>query len=250
MNWEVLANYGDLSDHAAALLLKTIREDPSAVLGLPTGGTPEGMYRRIVANCSREYHCFQGVTTFNLDEYVGIAPDHPASYSAYMRRNLFDHVDIDPVNVHLPDAAVARDSEDRAQALERSCRQYEDAIRAAGGLEVTFLGLGGNGHIGFNEPGASFDSRTHLVTLTDSTRRANARYFADGRVPEQAITMGIATILESRRIVLLASGPTKVEAVKRLRTSLVDPAFPASALHSHANVTVLVDEIAYGTARV
>jgi glucosamine-6-phosphate deaminase len=248
MKWEVFPDHDSLSDRAASLLLSHIREHPSAVLGLPTGGTPEGMYRRVVANCSREYHCFAGVTTFNLDEYVGIPRDHPASYYTYMRTHLFDHVDLNPAHIHLPDAASALASEDRAAALQRACREYEEAIKAAGGLEVTFLGLGGNGHIGFNEPGAPFDSRTHVVTLADSTRRANARYFPDGRVPEQAITMGIATILESKRIIVLASGPTKVEAVRRLRAGVVEESFPASALHLHPSVTMLVDEVANGSA--
>ncbi|HVT03962.1 MAG TPA: glucosamine-6-phosphate deaminase, partial [Thermoanaerobaculia bacterium] len=175
-----------------------------------------------------------------------IPREHPASYYSYMKSHLFAHVDIDPRNVHLPDATAGSDSDDLSVRLEQSCLAYEAAIRKARGLELTFLGLGSNGHIGFNEPGASFDSRTHVVQLAESTRRANARYFRDGVVPEKAITMGIRTILESRRIVLLASGQTKREAVKRLRAGRIDESFPASALHTHGDVTVLVDQAAAG----
>lgn len=242
MKWEILTSYDELSDRAAAILLTFIRQNPAAVLGLPTGRTPEGMYGRVVASCSREYHCFQNVRTFNLDEYVGIPREHPASYYSYMAGHLFDKVDIDHRNVHLPDGSIGSMIEGEASMrLEESCRQYEASLVRVGGLDLTFLGLGGNGHIGFNEPGDAFDSRTHVVELADSTRKANARYFPDGIVPERAITMGIGTILESRRIVLLASGSAKREAVRRLRSGQVDNSFPASSLHGHSDVTVLLD---------
>jgi len=151
-----------------------------------------------------------------------------------MKANLFDHVDIDPKNAHIPDG-TARD-------LAAECARYEREIRDAGGLHLTFLGLGRNGHIGFNEPGTPFDVRTHAIELTESTRAANAGLFPDGNVPTRAITMGIGTILESRAIVLLASGASKREAVARLRSGEIDVDFPASALWRHANVRVLTDE--------
>ncbi|MEO8380675.1 MAG: glucosamine-6-phosphate deaminase [Acidobacteriota bacterium] len=231
MNWQSFDSADALSAHAASLLLQAIRESPRAVLGLPTGRTPIGMYQRVVRECSREYHCFRNVTTFNLDEYAGVAAGHPGSYASYMREHLFDHVDLDPRNTHIPNGHAAD--------LEAECRRYESELREAGGLDLTFLGLGRNGHIGFNEPGTSFDSRTRVVELTQSTRHANADLFPDGQVPSHALTMGIATILESRRIVLLAAGSGKEEAIARLRTGEVSETFPASALRKHGDVTVL-----------
>ena len=231
MIWESFASYDALSARAASIFLAAIRENPRVVLGLPTGRTPLGMYERVVAECSREYHCFRDVVTFNLDEYAGISCDHPGSYCAFMKHVLFDHVDIDPLNTHIPDGA-ARD-------LDAECTGYENAIQNAGGLDLTFLGLGSNGHIAFNEPGTPWTSRTRVVELTESTRAANAAVF-EGEVPTRAITMGISTILSSRRIVLLASGEKKKTAIERLRGGEQSEDFPASALWTHADVTVLV----------
>ena len=231
MKWESFADAEAMSARAAQLLLGAIRENPGLVLGLPTGRTPIGMYDRVVRECERQYHCFSGVTTFNLDEYVGIPRDHPGSYFTFMRQHLHAHVDIEPRNAHLPNG--------NAPDLTAECARYEQEIRSAGGLELTFLGLGRNGHIGFNEPGTPFDSQTRVVELTESTRHANAALFPDGHVPTQAITMGIATILQSDRIVLLVAGEGKQEAVERLRSGVRDEAFPASALWLHNDVTVL-----------
>ena len=228
MNWETVADYAALSQRAAEMLLAGIRRDPRLVLGLPTGRTPVGMYERVVAECAREYHCFRDVTTFNLDEYVGPSRE----YFTFMKRNLFDHIDIDPANAHIPDGA--------APDLEAECARYERAIAAAGGLGLTFLGLGGNGHIAFNEPGTPWSSRTRVVELAESTRAANAALFPGEPVPTRAITMGIATILASRRIVLLASGERKRAAMEKLRSRVQSEEFPASALWTHADVTVLV----------
>ena len=220
MNWETVADYGALSQRAAEILLEAIRDDPKIVLGLPTGRTPVGMYERVVAECAREYHCFREVTTFNLDEYVGSSRE----YFHFMKRTLFDHVDIDPANTHIPDGA--------APDLDAECARYERAIAAAGGLGLTFLGLGGNGHIAFNEPGTPFASRTRVVALSAETRAAN-------QTPAtHAITMGIGTILESRAIVLLA-GANKRAAIERLRGGEVSEEFPASALWQHVDVRVV-----------
>lgn len=227
MRWEPFESQDALSARAAELLLSGIRENPKIVLGLPTGRSPIGMYHRVVQECSREYHCFRDVTTFNLDEYCGVAREHPGSYYAFMKQHLFDHVDIDPRNAHIPNGT------------KPNPEAYEEELRRAGGLDLTFLGLGRNGHIGFNEPGTPFDSRTRVVELTQSTRHANADLFPDGHVPTHAITMGIGTILESRRIVLLVSGSGKEEALARLRSGEVTEEFPASALWKHADVTVL-----------
>lgn len=234
MEWEQFESDELLSEAAAEIFLAAIRNNPRIVLGLPTGRSPVGMYRRIVRECAREYHCFKNVTTFNLDEYVGVAPDHPASYHTYMRHHLFKHVDVDPENVHIPHG----DSDDPAAEAQR----YERELSDAGGLGLTFLGLGRNGHIGFNEPGSSFDARTRVVELTPSTRKANAEFFSDGEVPTHAITMGIGTILESQSIVLIAAGQGKQDAIATLRSGELDETFPASALWKHPNVRVLVSE--------
>ncbi|HEV7766603.1 MAG TPA: glucosamine-6-phosphate deaminase [Thermoanaerobaculia bacterium] len=231
MQWETFEPRDALSEHAAGILLDAIRENPRVVLGLPTGRTPIGMYERVVRECTREYHCFTDVTTFNLDEYVGVPREHPGSYRTYMKQHLFDHVDLDPTNAHLPNGM--------AEDCDAECARYEREIRDAGGLQLTFLGLGRNGHIGFNEPGTPFDARTRVVALTESTRKANAEFFHNGDVPTHAITMGIGTILESRRIVLLVAGHEKEAALERLRGGIVGEDFPASALWTHPNVRVL-----------
>ena len=230
MKWENFPDYESLSARAAELFLDAIRRDPHAVLGLPTGRTPIGMYQRVIAECSREYHCFRDVTTFNLDEYAGIARDHPGSYCSFMKQQLFDHVDIDPRHAHIPDGT--------APDLAAECARYEDAIRKASGLGITFLGLGSNGHIAFNEPGTPFDARTRVVTLTESTRAANAAVFG-ADVPTHAITIGIGTIMDSAAVVLLATGTNKRAAIDRLRSGEVSIDFPASALWRHEDVTVL-----------
>ncbi|HYS53797.1 MAG TPA: glucosamine-6-phosphate deaminase [Thermoanaerobaculia bacterium] len=237
MNWETFQHYDALSEGAARIFLDAIRADPKVALGLPTGNTPLGMYARIVADCSREYRCFRDVVVFNLDEYVGIPRDHPGSYFTFMQRHLFGHVDIEAANTHIPNGM--------APDLKVECARYERSIASAGGLAITFLGLGSNGHIAFNEPGTPFDSRTHVVNLSESTRRANAAFFVDQPVPTHAITMGIATILDSRQIVLMASGAKKRDAITRLRSGTQGRDFPASALWTHPNVHVLVDEAAW-----
>ncbi len=232
MIWELFDSYDLLATRAADILLTFISDHPRAVLGLPTGRSPLGMYERVVSRCKREYHCFREVTTFNLDEYVGIPPTHPGSYCTYMKQHLFDHVDADPDRTKIPDGMAAN--------LDAECRRYERAIRDAGGLDLTFLGLGRNGHIGFNEPGTPFESRTRVVELTESTRGANAPYFANEEVPARAITMGIGTILDSEQIVLIAAGAGKADAIERLKAGEQDVSFPASALWRHPDVLVLV----------
>jgi glucosamine-6-phosphate deaminase len=230
LTWESFESYPSLAARAAEIFLAAIRREPQTVLGLPTGRTPVGMYERVVAECAHRNHCFRGATTFNLDEYVGIPSGHPGSYCTFMKRHLFDHVDLDPGRTHLPRGD--------APDLEAECARYEEEIHAAGGLGLTFLGLGANGHIAFNEPGTPFDSRTHIAVLDESTRGANADLFA-GKVPTHAITIGIGTILDSAAIVLLASGANKQEAMERFRSREIDIDFPASALWLHENVTVL-----------
>jgi glucosamine-6-phosphate deaminase len=234
MKWRTFDRADALSEEAARMFLKAIESNPRIVLGLPTGRSPIGMYERVVSQCGREYRCFRDVTTFNLDEYAGVPREHPGSYWSYMKQHLFDHVDLDPKNTHIPDGLAAD--------LDAECARYEQALHDAGGLDLTFLGLGRNGHIGFNEPGTPFDSRARIVELTPSTRAANAEFFPEGEVPARAITMGIGTILSSRAIVLIVSGRGKVDAIERLRAHRIGKEFPASALWNHPKVTVLAHQ--------
>jgi glucosamine-6-phosphate deaminase len=230
---EVLSDYAALSERAAGLVAELVRRQPDAVLGLPTGATPEGMY----AALARSGVSFARARTFNLDEYLGLPPDHPQSYRTWIREHFLRFVDLPPEAAHVPDGAAADP--------DAECERYEAAIRRAGGLDLVILGLGVNGHIGFNEPGTPWDSRTHRVVLSEATRRHNARFFrSPEEVPREAITMGIATILEARRVLLLASGRRKAEIVRRVLTEPPSPAVPATALHSHPRVTVLLDRAA------
>lgn len=249
MKWLLVEDAEELALTSAKRLLSSLQTHPSIVLGLPTGRTPEGMYRRIAEQCASEYHCFRQATTFNLDEYVGVPGSHPGSYCSYMHRHLFDHVDLDPARIHIPDGLASSFlrshpelSVDEALAME--CEQYEGNIARAGSLNLTFLGLGTNGHIGFNEPGTSFFSRTRMVELSEATRTANAEFFSGQAVPRRAITIGIATILESTSIVLLASGERKAEILRRFATEPGSESLPASALRHHPDVTIIADRAA------
>jgi glucosamine-6-phosphate deaminase len=217
----------------AHLIAATIRARPTTVLGLATGNSPEVVYAELVRLHREEGLSFAGVTTFNLDEYVGIGPDHPGSYRAYMQTHLFDHVDVVPARTHVPDGVAAD--------LDAAAAGYEADLRAAGGIDLQLLGIGRNGHIGFNEPGADPAGRTGIVRLHPSTLAANAAVFPGGHVPERALTMGIGTILESRAIVVLATGPLKADAVKMALTGPVTPACPASLLGRHPSVTWHLD---------
>ncbi|OCA91706.1 glucosamine-6-phosphate deaminase [Pseudobacillus wudalianchiensis] len=228
-------DYKELSETAARLILEKVRANPQLVLGLATGGTPEGMYEQLVTDHRTAGTSYQQITTFNLDEYAGLPREDRNSYYTYMRQQLFDHIDIPEENVHLPNG----ETED----LQAECRHYEQLIKEAGDVDLQILGIGGNGHIGFNEPGTSFDSVTHVVTLDESTREANARYFSSlDEVPTHAVTMGIQTIMRAKEIVLLVSGESKADAIVRLLTEEANESFPASALLTHPNVTLIVDE--------
>jgi glucosamine-6-phosphate deaminase len=217
---------------------RAIAANPRLVLGLPTGRTPIPLYRQLVERHRQRSLDCSGVTTFNLDEFLGIAGSDPRSYCTFMHRHLFDHINVPPRRVHFLNGL--------ARNIEAECRRYEMAIRRAGGIDLQLLGLGGNGHIGFNEPGDSLVARTHLVTLTPATRRANAALFG-GRpraVPRQALSMGMATILKARRIVLLATGSAKARAVSRALDGPLTTRMPASFLQLHPNVEVWVDRAA------
>ncbi len=229
----VLSDYEAMSAAAAHVVASKLRENPRAVFMIPTGTTPLGMYRGLVVRHEREGLSFAGATFFNLDEYLGLAPDHPASYHVYMQENFYGLVDVDPELVHVPEGS-ARDP-------EAECERYEEAIRAAGGVDLCVLGIGRNGHIGFNEPGASFDSRTRVVTLAESTRRVNATDFEGERAPERAISVGMRTISDSGEVLLLASGANKAQAVAAAVGGEVSERVPASALRLHPNVSLLLD---------
>lgn len=226
--------YDDLSRIAASIVAETIGRGPCS-LGLPTGRTPLGLYQELV----RRQSDWSGVRAFNLDEYLGLPPGHPASFRTYMCRNLMDLL-------HSPPAWDIPDGSTRDP--EGECQRYEAAIAAAGGLDLVVLGLGRNGHIGFNEPGSPFDSRTRVTRLSESTRQANRPNFPPGEeVPTYAITMGIGTILGARRILLLASGRDKAEALNRSLLGPVARDVPASALQRHPRVIVLADAEACGS---
>ncbi len=205
------------------------------VLGLATGGTPVGLYRQWIEYFRSGDISFQSVTTFNLDEYVGLPTSDPRSYHAYMREHLFDHIDIALENTHLPDGC--------ADDLNEAAANYEWQIEEAGGIDYQILGIGSDGHIGFNEIGSSLASRTRVKTLTRQTRIDNARYFDSlDQVPTMAITMGIGTIMSARSILLIASGESKARAIRDAIEGPVTSMVPASVLQLHPDVTIMIDE--------
>ena len=233
MQVRVLPDYESMSAAAAQIVAERIREKPRAVFLLPTGTTPLGMYGRLVEMHRREGLSFAQATFFNLDEYLGLPPDHPASYHVYMEENFYKLVDADAARIHVPDGS--------APDPEAECERYEMAMREVGGVDLCVLGIGRNGHIGFNEPGAPFDSHTRVVRLTESTRRVNASDFEGDRAPERAITVGMATIFEAREILLLASGANKARAAAAALQGEISEAVPASMLRRHPHASFLLD---------
>ena len=232
MQLSVLASYDTMSECAATLVAEQIRMKPDSVLGLATGSTPEGLYACLTAMYDAGELSFSDVTSYNLDEYAGLSADHVQSYRAFMHRHLFGLVDMAPERVYFPVGVMANES-------------YDVAIRHAGGIDLQILGIGSNGHIGFNEPGAPFDSRTRTVDLALRTVQDNSRFFAKAsQVPRRAVTMGMATIMEARRILLLASGEHKAKAVAAAVEGAIDEELPASILQRHKDVQVMIDEAA------
>jgi glucosamine-6-phosphate deaminase len=223
------------SRRAARFVADLVRRKPDCVLGLATGSTPLATYAELIRLHREEGLDFAQVTTFNLDEYVGLAPSHPQSYRAFMQQNLFNHLNLDAGRTHVPDG--------RALDFEKHCRQYEQRIKEAGGIDLQILGLGSDGHIAFNEPGSSLGSRTRLKTLASETIRDNARFFGgEDKVPRLAVTMGVGTILESRRCLLLAFGEHKASAVRDTVEGPITAQVTASALQLHREVLGLFDE--------
>ncbi|PLR94450.1 glucosamine-6-phosphate deaminase [Bacillus sp. T33-2] len=230
-------NYEEMSIFAAKHILAKIKSKPDAALGLATGGTPVRTYELLVDDFKKNQTSYVDVCTYNLDEYVGISPENPNSYHYFMYKHLFNDINIPKENVHIPNG--------QSDDIEQEAKNYEAIIDSIGGVDLQLLGIGENGHIGFNEPGTPFDTPTHIVKLAESTRKANARYFGDEEeVPAYAITMGISTILKSKEILLLASGENKAEAIFRMFAGNVSTDCPASVLRNHPNVIVVADSAA------
>ncbi len=228
-------NYEKMSQRAAQLLASQITMQPDSVLGLATGSTPVGMYKRLVEMYGNEELSFKDVSSFNLDEYIGLDGKNPQSYRAFMESNLFSHIDLPSDNVHIPSGM--------AEDVQQECINYENAIESLGGIDLQVLGIGHNGHIGFNEPNSSFEARTHLVDLDEVTIQANARFFEDeSLVPKQAISMGIKTIMKSKKVMLLASGKDKAEILQKMIYGPITPAVPASILQLHQDFIIVIDE--------
>jgi glucosamine-6-phosphate deaminase len=228
-------NYAEMSKEAGKIIVHKIRSNPNLMLGLATGSTPKGVYDYLIQDHKVNGTSYRQVKSVNLDEYIGLKAQDPNSYHYFMRQNLFNHLDFSENHTHIPNGA--------ANDLEQECLRYETLIKEIGGVDLQILGIGQNGHIGFNEPGTPFSSRTHIVTLAKNTREANSRFFNSlEEVPTHAITMGIASILESKEILLLVSGERKAEALLKFINGDSSEEFPASALKHHQNVTVIADK--------
>ena len=228
-------NYQELSRKAANLIAAQITLKPDSVLGLATGSSPIGTYDRLVEMYQDGDLDFSQITTVNLDEYKGLPGSHEQSYRYFMNTNLFDHVNIDKNKTYVPNG-LEEDS-------DKACADYNEIIRSVGGIDIQLLGIGGNGHIGFNEPGEAFEKETHCVDLTESTIKANARFFESmDEVPKQAYTMGIKSIIAAKKILLVATGSAKADALYKSLYGPITPNVPASILQLHQDVTVVADE--------
>jgi len=229
--------YEGMNRESAEIIRDAIHLKPNLVLGLATGSTPIGTYRELIRMYEAGELDFSKVITFNLDEYVGLPTTHKQSYYYFMHENLFNHININPMNVHVPSGVVTD--------FNRYCQWYEDEIKKAGGIDLQVLGIGSDGHIGFNEPGTSLASRTSVVTLTEETIRDNSRFFDhEEDVPRFAITMGVGTIMEAKHCLLLANGIKKADPVAALVEGPITSQVTASALQMHPNATVIVDSSA------
>lgn len=234
----VCENYADMSARCASMFAEQIQKKPNAVLGLATGSTPIGTYEVLCKMYQEGALDFSKIRTYNLDEYYPISPDNDQSYRFFMQKNLFEKVNIDPKNTHVPCGSCANPEEE--------CARYDKAIEEAGGIDLQLLGIGVNGHIAFNEPDEALIVNTHVTALTESTIQANARFFACAKeVPRHALTMGIGSILRARKIILLASGANKHEAVTALLSGKISTNCPASMLNLHADTILLCDRAAY-----
>ena len=230
-------DYVDMSRKAANIVSAQVIMKPNCVLGLATGSTPIGLYKQLVEWYNKGDLDFSEVMTVNLDEYKGLSRDNDQSYYYFMHQNLFDHVNIPAENTYLPNG-MEPDS-------QKECQEYTDLLQSLGGVDLQLLGIGHNGHIGFNEPGEAFDKQVHCVNLTQSTIEANKRFFASADdVPKQAYTMGIKTIMQAKKILIVASGEDKAEIVRDAFFGPITPKVPASVLQLHNDVTLVADEVA------
>lgn len=228
-------SYEDMSRKAADIIKGVICSKPDAVLGLATGSTPEGVYKCLIDDNKKGLIDFSKVTSFNLDEYVGLDGNNPNSYRYYMDHNLFNHINIRKERTFVPNGI--------AEDLEKECESYDAKIKLAGGIDLQLLGIGNNGHIGFNEPADMLIPSTHVTKLTEETIKANSRFFPTlDQVPRKAVTMGMGSILKARKILLLASGKNKADIIARLLQGGISTNLPASMLHMHSDVTLIVDK--------
>lgn len=231
----IAKNYEDMSKKAANMVAAQILLKPNSVLGLATGSTPLMTYQYLIKLYTDETISFNEVTTFNLDEYVGIKPNNENSYHYYMEDNFFKYVNIKDENKNIPSGTAAD--------IDWECNEYEKKIHARGGIDFQILGIGNNGHIGFNEPDLKFEAVTHPINLDEETIKANARFFnSEEEVPKKAITMGVKTIMNARKVILLANGINKAETIYKSIYGKIDPALPASILQLHPDVTFILDE--------
>jgi len=239
-------DYDAMSKKGAEIIASRIRRKPNLVLGLATGSTPLGLYKELIKLHKSDGLDFSKVITFNLDEYIGVPPEHDQSYHYFMNENLFKHININPSNVHVPQGMYGDlkiSSFETDPKIEQFCSWYEENIRGFGGVDIQVLGIGGNGHIAFNEPGSSLGSRTRIKTLTDKTVKDNSRFFKSVKeVPRYAITMGVGTIMEAKELLLLANGDGKADAVKSAVEGPITAMCPASALQLHRRAIVLTDK--------
>lgn len=230
-------DYQQMSRDAANIISAQVILKPDSVLGLATGSSPIGAYKQLIEWYNKGDLNFEKVRSVNLDEYAGLTADHDQSYHYFMHQNFFDHINIAPQNIHIPDGCAAD--------MEAECARYDATIASLGGIDLQLLGLGVNGHIGFNEPSEVFAKGTHTVTLTDSTRIANQRFFQSlDEVPSEAITMGIFDIIQAQRVLVIASGENKAQAIKKAFFGPVTPQVPASILQFHKDCTLVADEAA------
>ena len=230
-------NYDEMSRAAASLIAAQVLQKPDSVLGLATGSSPIGAYKKLIQWYQAGALDFSACSTLNLDEYVGLTSDNDQSYAYFMRQNLFDHINIKPENLNIPDGT----NPDAAG----ECARYDGVIEAFGGADLQLLGIGRNGHIGFNEPGDCFIKETHVVDLAENTIDANARFFASrDDVPKQAISMGIGAIMNAKKVLLCASGEEKAEAIYNTVCGPITPKCPGSILQLHPNVVLVADEAA------
>ena len=231
----IAKDYEEMSKRAANIMAGQIYLKPNTVLGLATGSTPIGMYKELVRMYNEEGLDFKDVKTFNLDEYVGLPESDVNSYHYFMNSNLFSHVNLKKENINVPNG--------NAKDMEKEFTDYENKINAAGGVDLQVLGIGNNGHIGFNEPELKFEAATHLVSLNEGTIKANSRFFKSiDEVPKQAVSMGIKTIMRAKKIILLANGKGKAQAIYNTVLGAITPEVPASVLQLHPDTTIIVDE--------